>query len=120
MTEAPSLSQTEGMLLRRLGQVTVLLALLVVEVPLILLSVVMLVLAVAMGMVFLFQPQVRMVRRLAELNRRLLRAWTGIPVEARTCPSPRLPCRDWTGCTAQIAPSTGRRASPPGTIAGSG
>ncbi|MGP3920662.1 sensor histidine kinase [Nonomuraea sp. 10N515B] len=79
------------MLLRRLGQVTVLLALLVVEVPLILLSVVMLVLAVAMGMVFLFQPQVRMVRRLAELNRRLLRAWTGIPIEAPYLPKPPPP-----------------------------
>ncbi|WP_188189060.1 sensor histidine kinase [Nonomuraea sp. SYSU D8015] len=78
-------------MLRRFGQITVLLALLVVEVPAIVLSVVMLILAVAMGMVFLFPPQARMVRRLAELNRRLMRAWTGIPIEAPYLPKPPPP-----------------------------
>ncbi|TMR18617.1 sensor histidine kinase [Nonomuraea turkmeniaca] len=79
------------MLLRRLGQVTALLALLVIEVPMILVSFVMLVMSVAMGMVFLFPPQVRMIRWLAELNRRLLRAWTGMPIEAPYLPKPPPP-----------------------------
>ncbi|TMS00421.1 sensor histidine kinase [Nonomuraea basaltis] len=78
-------------MLRRFGQITVLLALLVVEVPMILLSVVMLVLSVAVGMVFLFPPQARMVRMLAELNRRLMRAWTDLPIEAPYLPKPPPP-----------------------------
>lgn len=76
---------------RKFGQVTVLLGLLVVEVPAIVLSIVMLFLTVALGLVFLFPPQVRMVRRLAELNRRLMRGWTGIPIEAPYLPKPPPP-----------------------------
>ncbi|MEW9550158.1 sensor histidine kinase [Nonomuraea sp. NPDC050783] len=78
-------------MLRRYGRVAVLLALLAVEVPLVAVSVVMLVLSVALGMVFLFPPQVRMVRRLAELNRRLMRRWTGLAIEAPYLPKPPPP-----------------------------
>ncbi|HEX4811852.1 MAG TPA: histidine kinase [Nonomuraea sp.] len=76
---------------RRYGQVTALLALLVVQVPATLLSFAMLFLAIALGMVFLFPPQVRMVRRLAELNRRLMREWTSVPIEAPYLPKPPPP-----------------------------
>ncbi|MEV4290312.1 histidine kinase [Nonomuraea bangladeshensis] len=78
-------------MLRRYGRVATLLALLVVQVPLIAVSLVMLVLSVALGMVFLFPPQVRMVRGVAELNRRLMRRWTGLAIEAPYLPKPPPP-----------------------------
>ncbi|GAA1730027.1 hypothetical protein GCM10009734_38850 [Nonomuraea bangladeshensis] len=77
--------------MRRYGRVATLLALLVVQVPLIAVSLVMLVLSVALGMVFLFPPQVRMVRGVAELNRRLMRRWTGLAIEAPYLPKPPPP-----------------------------
>ncbi|MFG1709364.1 sensor histidine kinase [Nonomuraea sp. M3C6] len=78
-------------MLRRFGQVAVLLALLVVEVPAIFLTATMLLLSFALGMVFLFPPQVRLIRRLAKLNRRLMRQWTGIEVEPPYLPKPPPP-----------------------------
>jgi signal transduction histidine kinase len=78
-------------MLRSFGRIAVLLALLVVEVPAIVLSVVMLFFSATLGLVFLFPPQVRMVRRLAQLNRRLMREWTGIPIEAPYLPKPPPP-----------------------------
>ncbi|MGW0806163.1 sensor histidine kinase [Nonomuraea sp. NPDC002799] len=78
-------------MLRRLGQVMALLALLVIEVPAIPVAVLMLLLSFAMGMVFLFPPQVRLVRALAELHRRLLRAWTDVNIEAPYLPKPPPP-----------------------------
>ncbi|GAA3669813.1 hypothetical protein GCM10022224_037490 [Nonomuraea antimicrobica] len=68
-----------------------LLALVLVQVPMIALTAVMLLLAFALGMVFLFPPQVMMVRELAELNRRLVRDWTGIDIEPPYLPPPLPP-----------------------------
>ncbi|GAA2213034.1 hypothetical protein GCM10009850_084960 [Nonomuraea monospora] len=78
-------------MLRRYGHVTTLLALVVVQVPMTLLTGVMLLLSFALGMVFLFPPQTMMVRELAELNRRLVRNWTGIKIEAPYLPPPPPP-----------------------------
>ncbi|MCK2214188.1 histidine kinase [Actinomadura sp. ATCC 31491] len=78
-------------MLRRFGRIAALLGLVVVETPLVVVSVVMLVLSVALGMVFLFPPQVRLVRRLAELNRELMRRWTGLAIEAPYLPKPPPP-----------------------------
>ncbi|MFC7591358.1 hypothetical protein ACFQYP_52425 [Nonomuraea antimicrobica] len=107
-------------MLRRFGNVVTLLALVLVQVPMIALTAVMLLLAFALGMVFLFPPQVMMVRELAELNRRLVRDWTGIDIEPPTCPRPCPRCRRPTGCTAPSARSIGRPAFRPGTTGGSG
>ncbi|MFG6193577.1 sensor histidine kinase [Nonomuraea sp. JJY05] len=79
------------MLLRRSGQVAALFALLLVEVPAIVLSLTMLLLSFGLGMVFLYSPQVRLVRRLAELNRRLIRSWTGVHIESPYLPEPPPP-----------------------------
>ncbi|TDD17704.1 sensor histidine kinase [Nonomuraea diastatica] len=85
-----ALPQTIGML-RSFGRILVLLALLVLEVPAILLAGLMLLLTFGMGVVFLFPPQVMMVRRLAELNRRLMRTWTDIEIEPPYLPKPPPP-----------------------------
>ncbi|MEV4107916.1 sensor histidine kinase [Nonomuraea sp. NPDC049695] len=79
------------MLLRRFGQVLALLGLLVIEAPAIALSIGMLTLSLAVGMVFLFPPQVMMVRRLAGLNRRLVKEWTGVGIEPPYLPEPPPP-----------------------------
>ncbi|MGW6497868.1 sensor histidine kinase [Nonomuraea angiospora] len=79
------------MLLRRFGQVAALLALLLVEVPAIVLSLTMLLLSFGMGMVFLYSPQVRLVRRMAEFNRRLMRDWTDVHIESPYLPEPPPP-----------------------------
>ncbi|WP_433435949.1 sensor histidine kinase [Nonomuraea sp. CA-141351] len=79
------------MLLRRFGQVATLLALLLVEVPAIALSLAMLLLSFALGMIFLFPPQAMMVRRLAELNRRLMREWADVGIEPPYLPAPPPP-----------------------------
>ncbi|MEV1169475.1 histidine kinase [Nonomuraea sp. NPDC049784] len=79
------------MLLRRFGQVASLLALLLVEVPAIALSIAMLLLSFALGMIFLFPPQAMMVRRIAELNRRLMRKWVDVGIEPPYLPAPPPP-----------------------------
>ncbi|MEQ4715962.1 sensor histidine kinase [Nonomuraea sp. B19D2] len=79
------------MLSRRSGQVVTLLALLLIEVPAIVLSIAMLLLSLALGMIFLFPPQVMMVRRLAELNRRLMGKWVGAGIEPPYLPEPPPP-----------------------------
>ncbi|MBF8188249.1 sensor histidine kinase [Nonomuraea sp. K274] len=78
-------------MLRRFGQVTVLFALLVVEVAAIIVAAPMLLLSFGLGMVFLFPPQVRLVRSLAGLNRRLMQRWTGVLIEAPYLPKPPPP-----------------------------
>ncbi|WP_103957356.1 sensor histidine kinase [Nonomuraea solani] len=78
-------------MLQRFGQVLVLFALILVQVPAIILTVVMLLLSVALGMVFLFPPQTIMVRELAELNRRLVRQWTGMEIDPPYLPAPPPP-----------------------------
>ncbi|GAA3542210.1 hypothetical protein GCM10022419_022920 [Nonomuraea rosea] len=84
-------------MLRRFGQVTVLLTLTFVEVPVILLTAFMLLLSFALGMVFLFPAQAMLIRRLAEQNRRLLRKWTGIDIESPYMPKPLPPVRQPDG-----------------------
>ncbi|MFC4111154.1 sensor histidine kinase [Nonomuraea zeae] len=76
---------------RRLGQVTVLLALAFVELPAIFLTALMLLLSFALGMVFLFPMGTTLIRRLAQQNRRLLRRWTGIEIEQPYLPKPPPP-----------------------------
>ncbi|MFC4012857.1 sensor histidine kinase [Nonomuraea purpurea] len=78
-------------MLRRLGQVSALLALLVVEVPALALAALALLLSFALGLVFLFPPQAQLVRSLAELNRRLMRRWTDIDIESPYLPKPPPP-----------------------------
>ncbi|MEU6716928.1 histidine kinase [Nonomuraea sp. NPDC046802] len=78
-------------MLRRLGQVSALLALLVIEVPALALAALALLLSFALGLVFLFPPQARLIRSLAELNRRLLRTWTDIDIETPYLPAPPPP-----------------------------
>ncbi|MFI7133395.1 sensor histidine kinase [Nonomuraea sp. NPDC050153] len=79
------------MLLRRFGQVAALLALLLVEVQVIALGLIMLLLSFGLGMVFLYSPQVQLVRRVAELNRRLVGRWTGVHIESPYLPKPPPP-----------------------------
>ncbi|MFI7690511.1 sensor histidine kinase [Nonomuraea sp. NPDC049655] len=78
-------------MLQRFGQVAVLFALLLVEVALIPLAGAMIMLSFALGMVFFFPWQARLVRRVAEQHRRLLRAWTGVEIEAPYLPEPPPP-----------------------------
>ncbi|GAA1615756.1 hypothetical protein GCM10009733_010070 [Nonomuraea maheshkhaliensis] len=78
-------------MLQRLGRTATLLALTLVQVPVLVVAVVMLLLSFALGMVFLFPPQAIMVRRLAELNRRLVRRWTGIDIPSPYLPAPAPP-----------------------------
>ncbi|MEV0389929.1 histidine kinase [Nonomuraea sp. NPDC050643] len=78
-------------MLRRYGQVLTLLALILVQVPAIVLTAVMLLLSFALGMVFLFPSQAIMVRRLAQLHRRLIRQWTGIEIDRPYLPEPPPP-----------------------------
>ncbi|MFB9631260.1 sensor histidine kinase [Nonomuraea helvata] len=85
------------MLVRRFGQVVALLALLVIEVPAIVLSFGMLLLSLAIGMIFLFPPQVRMVRGLARLNRRLMRKFADVDIEPPYLPAPPPPVRQADG-----------------------
>ncbi|WP_043615680.1 sensor histidine kinase [Nonomuraea candida] len=78
-------------MLHRFGQVATLLALILVQLPLIVLALLMLVLTFALGVVVLLPPQVRMVRRFAELHRRLLREWTEVDIERPYLPEPPPP-----------------------------
>ncbi|WP_206067189.1 sensor histidine kinase [Nonomuraea composti] len=84
-------------MLRRYGQITALLVLGVVQAVVLAVSVPMLLLAFMLGVVLLFPPQVRMVRRLAELNRRLVREWTGVEVESPYLPAPPPPVPEPNG-----------------------
>ncbi|NRQ32744.1 sensor histidine kinase [Nonomuraea sp. NN258] len=78
-------------MLRKYGQVMALLLLIAVQVAAILLSAAMFVLAFGLGAVPLFPPQVRMVRALAEQNRRLMRRWADVAIEAPYLPKPPPP-----------------------------
>ena len=78
-------------MLKRYEQVALLLALLLVEVPAIVASLFVLILSLGMGLVWLFPPQVRMVRRLAERRRGLVRLWTDIEIAAPYLPEPLPP-----------------------------
>lgn len=80
-----------GDMLRRFGHIATLLAFTLVQLPIMLVTGVMLLLSFALGMVFLFPPQVGMVRRLAEFNRRLVRRQTGIDIASPYLPAPAPP-----------------------------
>ncbi|MEV0613407.1 histidine kinase [Nonomuraea sp. NPDC050404] len=84
-------------MLQRYGQVALLLALLLAQIPVIVASAAMLALSFVLGLIFLFPPKVRMVRRLAELNRRLMGEWTGIEVERPYLPAPPPPVPEANG-----------------------
>src|SRR5688572_29587495 len=77
---SPSVKHTEGML-RKFGHVLALLALLVVELLAIVSSVLTLMLTFGLGMVFLFPPQVRMIRWVTMTTRRVVHASTGVTIE---------------------------------------
>ncbi|WP_219469624.1 sensor histidine kinase [Nonomuraea rhizosphaerae] len=84
-------------MLRRFGQVATLLALLAVEIPVLVMSLLMLLLAFAVGMVFLFPPQVRLIRVVVNHHRRLVSAWTGLEIEQPYLPKPPPPVRQPDG-----------------------
>jgi signal transduction histidine kinase len=78
-------------MLRKFGHVLALLALLVVEVIAIASSVLTVMLTFGLGMVFLFPPQVRMVRWVTRTTRRLVHASTGVTIEPPYLPAPPPP-----------------------------
>ncbi|MEV0593386.1 sensor histidine kinase [Nonomuraea cavernae] len=78
-------------MLRRFGQATVLLALILVQLPAIVISFLALLGTFALGMVFLYPPHVRLVRRLAEDTRRRVGAWTDIEIASPYLPKPPPP-----------------------------
>ncbi|UBU13415.1 sensor histidine kinase [Nonomuraea gerenzanensis] len=78
-------------MLRRYGHVATLLALAIVQIPMIALTGLMLLLSFALGMVFLFPPQAMLVRRLAALNRRLVRDGAGVEIDSPYLPPPPPP-----------------------------
>ncbi len=75
----------------RMGRVSVLIALIVVQVPVTVLSLCLLLATFALGLVFLFQPQVRLVRGLAEDTRRMVGEWTGSEIASPYLPEPPPP-----------------------------
>ncbi|GGO62223.1 sensor histidine kinase [Nonomuraea cavernae] len=78
-------------MLRRFGQATALLALTFVQLLVIVFSFLALFGTFALGMVFLYPPHVRLVRRLAEDTRRRVRAWTDIEIASPYLPKPPPP-----------------------------
>lgn len=74
-----------------------LLALLLAEIPAVMAALPMLLASFGMGLIFLFPPLAWMVRYFAELNRRLMREWTGVPIEAPYLPEPPPPVRQPDG-----------------------
>ncbi len=90
MCVSPRIQHTEGML-RKFGYVLALMALLVVEVIAIVSSVLTLMLTFGLGMVFLFSPQVRMIRWVTRTTRHLVHASTGVTIEPPYAPAPPPP-----------------------------
>ncbi|SDL54112.1 Signal transduction histidine kinase [Nonomuraea maritima] len=84
-------------MLRRYGQLAVLLALVGVQAPMMVGTAITLLLTFTLGMVFLFSPQVMAVRRLAQRHRRLVGDWTGTPIEPPYRPAPPPPVRQADG-----------------------
>ncbi|MFC7103193.1 sensor domain-containing protein [Nonomuraea rubra] len=107
-------------MLRRYGRVLALLALAVVQAAMAGLTGVMLLLSFALGMVFLFPPQVMMVRELAELNRKLVREWAGVGIDRPYLPPPPPPVPQADGMYRSERTLYKSPACPPGTTGGSG
>jgi signal transduction histidine kinase len=78
-------------MLRRFGHVLALLALLVVELITLASSVLTLLATFGLGMVFLFSPQVRMVRWVTRATRRMVHASAGVTIEPPYLPQPPPP-----------------------------
>jgi signal transduction histidine kinase len=78
-------------MLRKFGHVLALLALLVVELLALVSSVLTLMLTFGLGMVFLFPPQVRMIRWVTMTTRRVVHASTGVTIEPPYLPQPPPP-----------------------------
>ncbi|MEV4802696.1 histidine kinase [Nonomuraea sp. NPDC049421] len=78
-------------MLKRYGHVVTLLALGVLQVPMIVVSGFLLMLSFALGMVFLYPTQVMMVRRMAELHRRMVTERLGVTIESPYLPAPPPP-----------------------------
>ncbi|MFG3442876.1 sensor histidine kinase [Nonomuraea sp. NPDC047897] len=78
-------------MLRRYGRILALLGLSVVQLAVVLVATVCLLLSFALGMVFLYPPQVRLVRGLAEDARRRVATWTGISIDPPYLPEPPPP-----------------------------
>ncbi|HLU74518.1 MAG TPA: histidine kinase [Nonomuraea sp.] len=78
-------------MVRQIGYILALLGLVIVELLTIVSSFVSLVLAFGLGMVFLFPPQVRMIRRVTGLTRRLVNASAGVSIEPPYLPEPPPP-----------------------------
>ncbi|MFI6907996.1 sensor histidine kinase [Nonomuraea sp. NPDC050394] len=72
----------------RFGRAMLLLAMAFVEVGMVLVALPMLTLAFAFGMVFLYPPQVMMIRWAAELTRRWAREWAGVEIASPYLPKP--------------------------------
>lgn len=80
-----------------LGRALALLAKALIELFGIIASLVMLVLAFALGLVFLYPPQVMLVRLLAERSRAMVRDWAGIEIATPYLPKPPPPQRQPDG-----------------------
>ena len=78
-------------MLRKFGHVLALLALLVVELMALASSVLTLMLTFGLGMVFLFPPQVRMIRWVTSMTRRVVHASAGVTIEPPYLPKPPPP-----------------------------
>ncbi|MFD2356860.1 hypothetical protein ACFSTC_57810 [Nonomuraea ferruginea] len=108
-------------MVRKIGHVLALLALVVVQLLTLVSTFLCLVLCFGLGMVFLFPPQVRMIRWVTGMARYLVRASSGIVIEPPYLPKPPPPQRQPDGLyrshrTLYKTPRMPR----PGTTAGSG
>ncbi|WP_049560322.1 sensor histidine kinase [Nonomuraea sp. SBT364] len=84
-------------MLRKYGIVLALLALIAYEVVAVATAFLTVVATFGLGMVFLFPPQVQMIRALTELTRKLVRHSSGIEIEAPYLPPPPPPQRQADG-----------------------
>lgn len=84
-------------MVRKIGHVLALLALLVVELLTLVSAFLCLVLTFGLGMVFLFPPQVRMLRWVTGMTRHLVRSSSGIVIEPPYLPKPPPPQRQADG-----------------------
>ncbi|WP_336209253.1 sensor histidine kinase [Nonomuraea sp. LPB2021202275-12-8] len=78
-------------MLRKFAHVLVLFALIVVELLVLATSLLAVMLTFGLGMVFLFPPQVRMIRSVTRMTRRLVRESSGVEIEAPYLPPPPAP-----------------------------
>lgn len=78
-------------MLRKVGRGLVILAMITVELPLILATALTLILAFGLGLVPLYPPLVRLVRRTAGITRRQVTKWCGVEIEDPYLPAPPPP-----------------------------